>query len=582
MIGERNLQALLQNTSPRRLGGTYVFCTVRDEPTMNGLKRKITPLGTFREREGLSLLITKEEADENELQYHGTFAGITLDVHSSLDAVGLTAVAASRLALRGISANVVAAFYHDHIFVQSHHASVAMDVLGSLAGHADAGSIFLNRITPAVLSQGERDALLMPADLIGRLPDLTRSRLKFDAAANGVPGTIVPAPKTHVGAETASFNGTAQKFIDAKLQELRQNSPELVELFQMQMKNKVRVCPMCGKSCGVVMVACNGCGHDISKEKVALTLNIFACFVFGVAKLPKRPLSLYIRKETKNMIVMDDMNSMSAVHLCAVFTGAYIPHVHYLFEHPGEGLKLCNEMMASATGVVKSQFLSLPNLRSAAGRVGEQQPRTVEQICKSDLLLVFNSPPSQFQLHLQTILAPTIADTLRNDCLAHFKPGRCFPADYVAACLKKMVEMGETLPNARDMLSTDIIGYSSQILKVQYKEYIGTLFSRLYEAFENSNYYATDDKYEYAIYHKENDRVVRIDGDRQSPVSLEPNLKRKFESWDKHCKHNFGPRRDLRISRAMGNSETDSQDDGARYYSFAKTAPLPVWMEGIK
>ena len=85
-----------------------------------------------------------------------------------------------------------------------------MDVLGSLAGHADAGSIFLNRITPAVLSQGERDALLMPADLIGRLPDLTRSRLKFDAAANGVPGTIVPAPKTHVGAETASFNGTAQ------------------------------------------------------------------------------------------------------------------------------------------------------------------------------------------------------------------------------------------------------------------------------------------------------------------------------------------------------------------------------------
>ena len=102
-----------------------------------------------------------------------------------------------------------------------------------------------------------------------------------------------------------------------------------------------------------------------------------------------------------------------------------------------------------------------------------------------------------------------------------------------------MVEMGETLPNARDMLSTDIIGYSSQILKVQYKEYIGTLFSRLYEAFENSNYYATDDKYEYAIYHKENDRVVRIDGDRQSPVSLEPNLKRKFESWDKHCKHNF-------------------------------------------
>ena len=62
-----------------------------------------------REAEGLTLVRPDPGGD---------WARISLGVHSSLDAVGLTAALATRLADVGISANIVAAFYHDHIFVQ--------------------------------------------------------------------------------------------------------------------------------------------------------------------------------------------------------------------------------------------------------------------------------------------------------------------------------------------------------------------------------------------------------------------------------------------------------------------------------
>ena len=79
--------------------------------------------------------MTKDKADELKVEYSGVFKCITLSVHSSLDAVGLTAAVATKLTQSNISANVVAAYYHDHVFVASKDAEQALADLNALVQH---------------------------------------------------------------------------------------------------------------------------------------------------------------------------------------------------------------------------------------------------------------------------------------------------------------------------------------------------------------------------------------------------------------------------------------------------------------
>lgn len=116
MTGIVELDELLKAISPEVQNGEYVFCTVEGHYADFA---HLNPLACFMESEGMTLIIPVDSACRAALPYESTFKQITLTVHSSLDAVGLTAAVATKLASRGISANVVAAFYHDHIFVQT-------------------------------------------------------------------------------------------------------------------------------------------------------------------------------------------------------------------------------------------------------------------------------------------------------------------------------------------------------------------------------------------------------------------------------------------------------------------------------
>ena len=132
MTGETDLARLLTSLSPVLVEGEFIFCSCRD--AVYGDHRELEPFATCVEPEGLTFVIPTSRADEREIAYESTFRAITLKVHSSLEAVGLTACVATKLTAYGISANVIAGFYHDHIFVQSEHANKAMTALAELAG----------------------------------------------------------------------------------------------------------------------------------------------------------------------------------------------------------------------------------------------------------------------------------------------------------------------------------------------------------------------------------------------------------------------------------------------------------------
>ena len=123
MAGILEIDTLLKSMSPAIQNGEFVFCTV-DGRIASYVQ--LNPLATFVEAEGLTMIVSVEAADKAQLSYEGKFKQITLTVHSSLEAVGLTAAVANKLTEKGISANVVAAYYHDHIFVQSEKAEEAL------------------------------------------------------------------------------------------------------------------------------------------------------------------------------------------------------------------------------------------------------------------------------------------------------------------------------------------------------------------------------------------------------------------------------------------------------------------------
>lgn len=127
--GETNLQRLLKEMSPQLNEGQFVFVSVKDAIILD----KCTCLMKFAEPEGTTIITSKNEADTLNLSYESVFAWITLKIHSSLDAVGLTAAFSNVLANNNISCNVVAGYYHDHIFVNYHDKDQAIEILGQLS-----------------------------------------------------------------------------------------------------------------------------------------------------------------------------------------------------------------------------------------------------------------------------------------------------------------------------------------------------------------------------------------------------------------------------------------------------------------
>ena len=127
-----DLDTLIASMEPELQPGVYVFASLPHDAVMSGAG----VVATFREREGLTVVMEEGAARAAGIEPLFRAAWITLTVHSDLNAVGLTAAFARALGAANISCNVMAAAYHDHIFVPVDDAARAMDALSDLQRRA--------------------------------------------------------------------------------------------------------------------------------------------------------------------------------------------------------------------------------------------------------------------------------------------------------------------------------------------------------------------------------------------------------------------------------------------------------------
>lgn len=130
MAGIKNLDKLLKEMNPSLSPEEYVFCTIAEGKLD---LQQLNPLLIFKEKEGTTIILERKKAEANNLSYSGQWSMITLNVHSDLEAVGFLAKITSALAAARISVNVVSAYYHDHLFVPSHLASKALEIIQDLS-----------------------------------------------------------------------------------------------------------------------------------------------------------------------------------------------------------------------------------------------------------------------------------------------------------------------------------------------------------------------------------------------------------------------------------------------------------------
>ena len=128
---ETDLQRLLRGLKPRLLPQRLVFVALGQEAPH--VVDSLQPVCTMVEEEGVSAIISVETAEAHQLSLGPVMRQITLEVYSSLEAVGLTAAFAHELASHGISANVVAGYHHDHVFVPEGRAEEALARLRALS-----------------------------------------------------------------------------------------------------------------------------------------------------------------------------------------------------------------------------------------------------------------------------------------------------------------------------------------------------------------------------------------------------------------------------------------------------------------
>ena len=126
MSGETNLESMLSSLGVEVREGLYCFLTGVDH-------LQDVAEATVRESEGLTVVVSADLARQSGIDPGLELAWLTLAVHSSLEAVGLTAAVSQALTDVNVPCNVLAGFMHDHVLVPADKTEIALAAIAAIS-----------------------------------------------------------------------------------------------------------------------------------------------------------------------------------------------------------------------------------------------------------------------------------------------------------------------------------------------------------------------------------------------------------------------------------------------------------------
>ncbi|EEU35918.1 uncharacterized protein NECHADRAFT_85288 [Fusarium vanettenii 77-13-4] len=130
--GELSLSKLLATLTTKLHPKIYVFAVIKDESKLPPFS-EVDMLFREADSEGVTVIASRQYAEAQGIEYFFPCRKMTLDVTSSLEAVGFIAVVATRLAAGGMGVNPVSGFYHDHLYVPDGKEEDAVRIIAELA-----------------------------------------------------------------------------------------------------------------------------------------------------------------------------------------------------------------------------------------------------------------------------------------------------------------------------------------------------------------------------------------------------------------------------------------------------------------
>jgi len=217
--------------------------------------------------------------------------------------------------------------------------------------------------------------------------------------------------------------------LDGTIDDVARAHPELEPVLY----NNVKVCPRsnCSKACAFTLRTCNSCGASLDGVEIGKSDNVFVAFLLGVAKAKAGfPYTISLRSQTEDVLVFDDLLALTPCHLNAIPRRYHIPDWRFLLRAPAAALQLLDTMEAACWAVTQ-QFLKRDDFRKKIFR-----KEISDEDLRKHIIVSFNFPPSQFQLHIQWLVPPLLPfQHYMAETGNHFHEGRAFPMSYVREVL---------------------------------------------------------------------------------------------------------------------------------------------------